>query len=135
VKSPEAYKTISEVSELLDVPSHVLRFWESKFSQVKPMKRGGGRRYYRQGDIDALQHIRALLYDQGYTIKGAQNVLSRKPAPGDGQASQQMPEGSSADTDPAHSEPNHSHYHLGEAAQLLSAAERRIEALLARLSA
>ena len=135
MKSPEAYKTISEVSELLDVPSHVLRFWESKFSQVKPMKRGGGRRYYRQDDIDALQHIRALLYDQGYTIKGAQNVLSRKPASGDGQASQQTPEGASADTVPAHSEPNHSHHHLGEAAQLLSAAERRIEALLARLTA
>ena len=74
-KSVGAYKTISEVSKKIDVPSHVLRFWETKFSQVKPIKRSGGRRYYRSEDIDLLNHIRTLLYREGYTIKGAQKVL------------------------------------------------------------
>ena len=74
-KSVGAYKTISEVSKKIDVPSHVLRFWETKFSQVKPIKRSGGRRYYRSEDIDLLNHIRTLLYQEGYTIKGAQKVL------------------------------------------------------------
>ena len=74
-KSVGAYKTISEVSKKIDVPSHVLRFWETKFSQVKPMKRSGGRRYYRSEDIDVLNRIRTLLYQEGYTIKGAQKVL------------------------------------------------------------
>jgi len=74
-KSPEAFRTISEVAGILDVPQHVLRFWESKFSQVKPMKRGGGRRYYRPEDIALLQGIRRLLYGEGYTIKGVQKIL------------------------------------------------------------
>jgi len=74
-KSVSAYKTISEVSKLIDVPSHVLRFWETKFTQVKPIKRSGGRRYYRSEDIEALSSIRELLYNEGYTIKGAQKVL------------------------------------------------------------
>ena len=74
-KSVGAYKTISEVSKKIDVPSHVLRFWETKFSQVKPIKRSGGRRYYRSEDIDVLNRIRTLLYQEGYTIKGAQKVL------------------------------------------------------------
>ena len=74
-KSFGAYKTISEVSKLIDVPSHVLRFWETKFSQVKPVKRSGGRRYYRSEDIQLLSFVRELLYDDGYTIKGAQRVL------------------------------------------------------------
>ena len=74
-KSVSAYKTISEVSKLINVASHVLRFWETKFSQVKPTKRGGGRRYYRSEDIEVLSSIRELLYDKGYTIKGAQKVL------------------------------------------------------------
>ena len=77
-KSPGAFRTISEVASELDVPQHVLRFWESKFSQVKPMKRGGGRRYYRPEDIDLLRRIRGLLYDDGYTIKGVQKVLRDK---------------------------------------------------------
>lgn len=74
-KSPNAYRTISEVAEEVDVPAHVLRFWEGKFTQVKPMKRAGGRRYYRPDDIVLLQRIRELLYDHGYTIKGVQKIL------------------------------------------------------------
>jgi DNA-binding transcriptional MerR regulator len=74
-KSAQAFRTISEVASELDVPQHVLRFWESKFSQVRPLKRGGGRRYYRPEDIDLLRRIRTLLYDDGYTIKGVQRLL------------------------------------------------------------
>ena len=74
-KSVSAYKTISEVSKQIDVPSHVLRFWETKFGQVKPIKRSGGRRYYRSEDVDVLVQIRKLLYKEGYTIKGAKKVL------------------------------------------------------------
>ena len=74
-KSASAFRTISEVSGELDVPQHVLRFWESKFIQVKPMKRGGGRRYYRPEDIELLRSIRELLYTDGYTIKGVQKLL------------------------------------------------------------
>lgn len=74
-KSTNAFRTISEVADELDVPKHVLRFWEGKFSQVKPMKRGGGRRYYRPEDIDLLKGIRWLLYSDGYTIKGVQRIL------------------------------------------------------------
>lgn len=77
-KSAEAFRTISEVAAELDVPQHVLRFWESKFSQIKPMKRAGGRRYYRPADIDLLRGIRILLYSDGYTIKGVQKVLKEK---------------------------------------------------------
>ena len=79
-KSAEAFKTISEVSEMLDVPQHVLRFWESKFSQIKPLKRNGGRRYYRPQDIDTLISIKHLLYKQGYTIKGARKAFDKKLA-------------------------------------------------------
>ena len=71
-KSANAFRTISEVAAELDLPQHVLRFWESKFSQIKPMKRGGGRRYYRPEDIKVLHRIRTLLYEDGYTIKGVQ---------------------------------------------------------------
>ena len=74
-KSPEAFRTISEVAEELDVPQHVLRFWETRFAQIKPMKRGGGRRYYRPGDVDLLRGIKHLLYGEGYTIKGVQRIL------------------------------------------------------------
>lgn len=74
-KSADAFRTISEVADELDIPQHVLRFWESKFSQVKPLKRGGGRRYYRPEDIDLLRNIRTLLYKEGYTIKGVQKLL------------------------------------------------------------
>jgi len=74
-KAPDAFRTISEAAEELDVPQHVLRFWETRFSQVRPMKRAGGRRYYRPQDIDLLRGIRRLLYDEGYTIKGVQKIL------------------------------------------------------------
>ena len=74
-KAPGAFRTISEVATDLEVPQHVLRFWESKFAQVKPLKRGGGRRYYRPEDVDLLRGIRHLLYSDGYTIKGAQKLL------------------------------------------------------------
>ncbi len=77
-KSGDAFKTISEVSTSLDIPQHVLRFWETKFSQVKPMKRAGGRRYYRPSDIVLLGAIRTLLYDDGYTIRGVQKILREK---------------------------------------------------------
>ena len=75
-KAAGAFQTISEVSSTLDLPSHVLRFWETKFMQLKPMKRSGGRRYYRPEDIEILQSIKALLYQEGFTIKGAQKALS-----------------------------------------------------------
>lgn len=74
-KSAAAFRTISEVAATLDVPQHVLRFWESKFTQVRPLKRGGGRRYYRPEDVELLQTIRGLLYDDGYTIKGVQKLF------------------------------------------------------------
>src|SRR5437588_5008889 len=77
-KSAEAFRTISEVSLELDVPQHVLRFWESRFTQVRPVKRAGGRRYYRPEDVDLLKGIRALLYTDGLTIKGVQKVLKER---------------------------------------------------------
>ncbi len=77
-KAPDAFRTISEVSDALDTPAHVLRFWESKFSQIKPVKRAGGRRYYRPDDIDLLSGIKSLLHEQGMTIKGAQKLLREK---------------------------------------------------------
>ncbi len=74
-KSPKAFRTITETAEILDLPAHVLRFWESKFKYIKPMKRGGGRRYYRPEDIHLLLGIKQLLYSEGLTIKGAQKVI------------------------------------------------------------
>ena len=74
-KSATALRTISEASEMLDVPQHVLRFWETKFNQIKPLKRNGGRRFYRPQDIEILQQIKHLLYAQGYTIKGAKKAI------------------------------------------------------------
>ncbi len=74
-KAPEAFRTISEVADDLDLPQHVLRFWETRFRDIKPMKRGGGRRFYRPDDIDLLRGIRHLLYGEGYTIRGVQRIL------------------------------------------------------------
>jgi DNA-binding transcriptional MerR regulator len=75
MKSPDAFRTISEVAEELDLPQHVLRFWETRFAQIKPLKRGGGRRYYRPDDVLLLRGIRQLLYGEGYTIRGVQRIL------------------------------------------------------------
>ncbi len=78
MKAPDAFRTISEVAEELDLPQHVLRFWETRFRQIHPMKRGGGRRYYRPDDVDLLRGIRLLLYGEGFTIKGVQRLLKEK---------------------------------------------------------
>ncbi|MBS0639477.1 MAG: MerR family transcriptional regulator [Proteobacteria bacterium] len=86
-KAPNAFRTISEVADELHIPQHVLRFWETKFPQVKPLKRGGGRRYYRPDDIGLLRRIADLLYTQGYTIKGVQRLLRE----GGGQLSDDIP--------------------------------------------
>ena len=101
-KSPSAFRTISEVAEELDVPQHVLRFWETKFPQVRPLKRGGGRRYYRPEDVEMLRRIRSLLYQEGYTIKGVQRLLREgglrsEAAPS---AAEPAAEPSAADLDP-----------------------------------
>ncbi len=91
-KSPEAYRTIREVADSLDLPQHVLRFWETRFPQIRPLKRAGGRRYYRPDDIERLRLIKRLLYDEGYTIKGVQKLFKEQgvqalsiavPAPAD----------------------------------------------------
>lgn len=74
-KSPEAYRTIGEAAEAVGVPQHVLRFWETRFSQVRPVKRAGNRRYYRPGDLALLKRIRQLLHDEGYSIRGVQRLL------------------------------------------------------------
>ena len=129
-KSASAYKTISEVSEMLDIPAHVLRFWESKFSQLKPMKRSGGRRYYRLEDIALLEMIKSLLYDEGYTIKGAQASLSKRrkadAVPASPEAAGQVP------AVPSSSVPV-SLPSLQQAASLLAQAQSRIDMLLARI--
>ncbi|MFE0753354.1 MerR family transcriptional regulator [Inquilinus sp. NPDC058860] len=99
-KSATAYRTISEVSDDLAVPQHVLRFWETKFSQVRPLKRGGGRRYYRPEDVQLLRRIQRLLYEEGYTIKGVQRLLKEgKPAEADAPAAAS---GEAAPSGPAH---------------------------------
>jgi DNA-binding transcriptional MerR regulator len=79
-KAPDAFRSISEVADELDLPQHVLRFWESRFHDIKPMKRGGGRRYYRPDDVNLLRGIRHLLYGEGYTIRGAQRILREQGA-------------------------------------------------------
>jgi DNA-binding transcriptional MerR regulator len=79
-KAPDAFRTISEVADEIDVPQHVLRFWESRFQQIKPMKRGGGRRYYRPDDVYLLRGVRHLLYGEGYTIRGVQRILKEEGA-------------------------------------------------------
>lgn len=95
-KSPDAFKTITEVAEELDVQQYVLRFWESKFAQIKPVKMRGGRRYYRPEDVQILVTIKNLLYKQGYTIKGAKKALSGKKAESDQPAVQDAPKKQSA---------------------------------------
>ena len=79
-KSPDAFRTIREVAESMDLPQHVLRFWETRFPQIKPLKRGGGRRYYRPDDVELLKAIKHLLYGEGYTIKGVQKLIKEQGA-------------------------------------------------------
>ncbi|RXF74668.1 MerR family transcriptional regulator [Hansschlegelia zhihuaiae] len=108
-KGPDAFRTISEVAEELGLPQHVLRFWESRFPQIKPVKRGGGRRYYRPNDVDLLRGVKQLLYGEGYTIRGVQRILREQGgrkiaqaaglAPGD--AAEAAPETSARAVPPA----------------------------------
>jgi DNA-binding transcriptional MerR regulator len=104
-KAPDAFRTISEVAEELDIPQHVLRFWETRFAQIKPMKRSGGRRYYRPDDVDLLKGIRRLLYGEGYTIRGVQRILREQGAKfvtvGWQEGAPQPPHGASEDEDVA----------------------------------
>lgn len=104
-KSPDAYRTISEVSERLGVPQHVLRFWETRFIQIKPLKRAGGRRHYRPDDIALLARIRELLHDEGYSIKGVQRLLkaggARKLVDGGAPDPAQTRSGEASPPDPA----------------------------------
>jgi DNA-binding transcriptional MerR regulator len=119
-KAAGAFQTISEVSSTLDLPAHVLRFWETKFMQLKPMKRSGGRRYYRPEDIEILQSIKALLYQEGFTIKGAQKALSlRKSSPA------KAPERGDAIADKAPPANN-----MAQALALLDDADKRLDRLL-----
>ena len=99
-KAPNAFRTISEVADELHIPQHVLRFWETKFPQVKPLKRGGGRRYYRPDDIALLRRISDLLYTQGYTIKGVQRLLRE----GGGKLSDDIPPATEAERAAAEAE-------------------------------
>ena len=122
-KSPNAFRTISEVASELDVPQHVLRFWESKFTQVKPMKRGGGRRYYRPEDVELLRRIRSLLYDDGYTIKGVQKVLRDKN--GGFREENRRPRSSEARSEPR----------VKKNSNLTDQQRRRIESAIGELSA
>jgi DNA-binding transcriptional MerR regulator len=148
-KSPEAFRTISEVAVELDVPQHVLRFWESRFAQVKPVKRGGGRRYYRPEDVDLLRGIRALLYSHGFTIKGVQKLLREQGVRyvgelGRGEATLIGGSRTEADETDRADEPRHARAALAalerahaapesNGAQLDEAARERLELLLAEL--
>ena len=123
-KAPGAYQTISEVSAQLDVPAHVLRFWETKFSSLKPMKRSGGRRYYRAEDIQLLQQIKTLLYDEGYTIKGAQNSLKKR--------SPTSPVSAHTVTADTADNAASTHKGLDKAEALLKQAEQRMDNLLSQ---
>lgn len=123
-KAPTAFRTISEVAEDLQIPQHVLRFWETKFPQLKPLKRGGGRRYYRPEDIALLRRIGDLLYTQGYTIKGVQRLL--RDAAGD------APEAAEADGDLPEVEamlPEAGHAALRQALSELEALAEELRAL------
>ena len=123
-KAPGAYQTISEVSMQLDVPAHVLRFWESKFSVLKPLKRSGGRRYYRTEDIQLLKSIKSLLYDEGYTIKGAQNSLKKRNSASGSVQTNEAKQPSSA------MRQSEAEAHLHKAESLLKEANKIVKTLL-----
>lgn len=134
-KAPNAFRTISEVADELHIPQHVLRFWETKFPQIKPLKRGGGRRYYRPDDIQLLRRISDLLYIQGYTIKGVQRLLRE----GGGQLAEDIPPATPAERAAAEAERSEPPPSLpgfepaapraDEAAQLRAVLERVLEEL------
>jgi DNA-binding transcriptional MerR regulator len=122
-KGPEAFRTISEAAEELSVPQHVLRFWETKFAFIRPMKRAGGRRFYRPSDIAVLRGVRRLLHDEGYTIKGVQRLhreegLSRLVSAGTGESASPEPR------------PAAGRDGLYEALRDLETAKQRLDALL-----
>lgn len=123
-KADEAFRTISEVSKMLDIPAHVLRFWETKFSSLRPLKRSGGRRYYRPTDVALLERIRDLLYKDGFTIKGAQKFLrSKTESPHDLDSTISQASDAGADTD------NDAHVALAAALALLQDAKSDIARL------
>lgn len=133
-KGPEAFRTISEAADELNVPQHVLRFWETKFAFIRPMKRAGGRRFYRPSDIAVLRGVRRLLHDEGYTIKGVQRLhreqgLRRLVAAGQGETIATVPVAAASEalelSDAARGR-------LAEALDGLEAAKRRLDALLKR---
>ena len=123
-KADDAFRTISEVSKMLDIPAHVLRFWETKFSSLRPLKRSGGRRYYRPTDVALLERIRDLLYKDGFTIKGAQKFLrSKTETPHDLDSVISQDSDAGADTD------NDAHVALATALALLQDARSDIARL------
>jgi DNA-binding transcriptional MerR regulator len=128
-KGPEAFRTISEAADELDVPQHVLRFWETKFAFIRPMKRAGGRRFYRPQDIAVLRGVRRLLHDEGYTIKGVQRLhreqgMRRLIAAGEGEGGSAPPAGQEA--------PIGVRKGLVDALHGLEAAKQRLDSLLKR---
>jgi len=133
-KGPEAFRTISEAADELSVPQHVLRFWETKFAFIRPMKRAGGRRFYRPQDIAVLRGVRRLLHDEGYTIKGVQRLhreqgVGRLVAAGQGEApppETRFTELLGGDLDPAARD------RLGQALADLETAKARLDGLLKR---
>lgn len=131
-KAEWAYRTISEVSEQLDVPAHVLRFWETKFTQLRPMKRSGGRRYYKASDMALLCDIRDLLYRDGFTIKGAQKALKEKKGLKDKAA---VKEGSVADAPANLAAETNAQMPHGDVSKKADQALAKLQALEARLDA
>jgi DNA-binding transcriptional MerR regulator len=132
VKGPEAFRTISEAADELSVPQHVLRFWETKFAFIRPMKRAGGRRFYRPADISVLRGVRRLLHDEGYTIKGVQRLhreqgLRRLVAAGEGEGAQATPSAHEAPSAPVSAKGRGG---LLEALQELEAVKARLDELL-----
>ena len=135
-KGPEAFRTISEAAEELNVPQHVLRFWETKFSFIRPMKRAGGRRFYRPQDVSVLRGVRRLLYEEGYTIKGVQRLhreegIKRLASAGQSDPAAGLPTPGPVDA-PAGDLDASSRSRLSEALYDLETAQRRLDALLRR---
>jgi DNA-binding transcriptional MerR regulator len=134
MKSPTAFRTISEVAEGLALPQHVLRFWESKFQQIKPLKRGGGRRYYRPEDVRIIHDIKELLYNQGFTIRGVQKLLRETGSASLARSGMAMPQiPSSLQTTPHAQSPQTARTPQKQAEDLSLDKRREIEGLLAEL--